>query len=146
MMSKNDLENDDVIDFQMEMGADIETISKTLPKIMKKMDMNCIMTLPDGKELEFDKNCYPADIIEGFNKNASEEIRLASERTSKVKNSIKEFQLEQQIKSTDKLFKIGNVIFPALLSASAIIIIAAYAQSCLNKNDGAKKSFNRLVS
>ena len=59
-------EDDDVIDFTPESGFVIEKLAPTIVQMMRDLDMDAHVTLPDDVVIEIDKDCTTQEIIKGY--------------------------------------------------------------------------------
>jgi hypothetical protein len=58
--------DDDVIDFTPETGFVIEKLAETIVRMMRDLDMDAHVNLPDGTVIEIEKECTMKEIIDGY--------------------------------------------------------------------------------
>ena len=59
-------QDDDVIDFTPETGFVIEKLARMIVQMMREMDMDAHVNLPNDVVLEIDKECTAKEIIKGY--------------------------------------------------------------------------------
>lgn len=59
-------DDDNVINFTPESGFVIEALADTIVQMMKDLDMDAHVNLPDGTIIEVDKDCSRKEIIKGY--------------------------------------------------------------------------------
>lgn len=63
MMQGND---DDILTFTPESGFVIEKLASDIVQMMKNLDMDAHIQLPDGTVIEVERDCSKQDIISGY--------------------------------------------------------------------------------
>ncbi|MBU6474820.1 MAG: hypothetical protein KGQ70_02540 [Alphaproteobacteria bacterium] len=81
----SDSEKDDVLDFTPESGFVIEKLAVSIVDMMREMDMDARLNLPDGTVIDIEKECTKQDIVAGYKEYVANSIssRPASNRNEK---------------------------------------------------------------
>lgn len=58
--------DDNVIEFTAETGFVIESLAKTIVQMMRDLDMDAHISLPDNTIIEIDKSCTAKEIVAGY--------------------------------------------------------------------------------
>ncbi len=82
-MSGDDKEN--VLDFTPQSGFVIEKLAVSIVDMMREMDMDARINLPDGTVIDIEKECTTKDIIDGYKEYMANSIsaRPASNKNEK---------------------------------------------------------------
>ncbi|MFH1158360.1 MAG: hypothetical protein V1721_05690 [Pseudomonadota bacterium] len=76
-------QDDEVINFTPESGFTIESLAATVVQMMRELDMDACVNLPDRVVLEIEKECTAKEIIAGYKKFIARKIKS---RTPSNKN------------------------------------------------------------
>ncbi len=77
---------DHVLDFTPESGFVIEKLAASIVDMMREMDMDACLNLPDGTVIDIEKECTKKDIIDGYKKYIASSIsaRSVSNKNEKI--------------------------------------------------------------
>lgn len=81
--------NDDVIDFTPEPGFTIENLAVTIVEMMRDMDMDAQVNLPDNVVVEIDRDCTVKEIIAGYKKFIASQVRARAPSNKNEKETRK---------------------------------------------------------
>lgn len=80
-------QDDDVIDFTPETGFTIEKLAITIVDMMRDLDLDAHINLPDGTVIEIDKECTVKEIVEGYKGFLAGHIRARTPSNKNEKDS-----------------------------------------------------------